>query len=284
MMRQARTHHIGPLCRVLKVSRSGYYEWQQREESARLRSNRQLGVLIRSTFHASDETYGARRIQRDLQGQGHVAGKNRIARLMHLAGLRSVHRRKYRPQTTDSQHGHAVSPNIIHQDFTAKQPNQKWGCDISYVPTAAGWLYVAIVMDFYSRKIVGWSTGSSLATTLCCEALQKACLRRNPPQDLIHHSDRGVQYASEQYRNVLAAQQFVQSMSRKGNCWDNAMVESFFHTLKVERVHRQKYRTRAEARTDVQDYIERFYNNWRMHSALEYKCPTQYERDCPVAA
>lgn len=284
MMSQASTHHIGPLCRILNVSRSGYYEWQQRAESARLRSNRQLGVLLRATFHESDETYGARRIQRDLQAQGHVAGKNRIARLMRLAGLRSVHRRKYRPQTTNSKHGQAISPNIIHQDFTAKQPNQKWGCDISYVSTGEGWLYVAIVMDFYSRKIAGWSTGTSLATTLCCEALQMACLRRNPPQDLIHHSDRGVQYASEQYRGVLAVQHFVQSMSRKGNCWDNAMVESFFHTLKVERVYRQKYRTRAEARTDVQDYIERFYNNWRMHSALEYKCPTQYERDCPVAA
>lgn len=283
-MRQASTHHIGPLCRVVQVSRSGYYEWQHREESARLRSNRQLGVLIRATFHESDATYGARRIQRDRQGHGHVVGKNRIARLMRLEGLQSVHRRTYRPQTTDSTHGQTISPNILHRDFTAQQPNQKWGCDLSYVPTGEGWLYVAIVMDFYSRKIVGWSTGSSLATTLCCEALHMACLRRNPPQDLIHHSDRGVQYASAQYRRVLAAQHFVQSMSRKGNCWDNAMVESFFHTLKVERLHRQQYRTRAAARADVQDYIERFYNNWRMHSALEYQCPTQYERDCPVAA
>jgi len=283
-MKWASTHRIGLLCRILNVSRSGYYEWRHRTESERCRNNRRLQVLIRSAFVMSEEAYGAVRIHHDLHAQGHACSKNRIARLMRLDGLKSVHRRKYRPQTTDSKHGQAISPNIICQDFTAKSSNQKWGCDISYVPTAEGWLYVAIVMDFYSRKIVGWSMGSSLESTLCCEALRMACLRRNPPQELVHHSDRGVQYASEPYRNLLAAQHFIQSMSRKGNCWDNAMVESFFHTLKVERVHRKKYCTRAEAKADVQDYIERFYNNWRRHSALDYKCPTQYERDCPVAA
>lgn len=283
-MKWAGTHRIGQMCKIVNVSRSGYYEWWHREETERSRGNRHLQVLIRSLFAMSDEVYGAVRIHHELQSQGHACGKNRIARLMRLDGLKSVHRRKYRPQTTDSKHQHAVSPNIICQDFTAKQPNQKWGCDISYVPTGEGWLYVAIVLDFYSRKIVGWSTGSSLESTLCCEALQMACLRRQPPEELVHHSDRGIQYASVQYRNLLEGQHFVQSMSRKGNCWDNAMVESFFHTLKVERVHRKKYRTRAEAATDIQDYIERFYNNWRRHSALDYKCPTQYERDCPVAA
>ncbi len=283
-MKWAGTHRIGLLCRILEVSRSGYYEWRHREDSERSRSNRLLQVLIRSTFVMSDETYGAIRVHQNIQAQGHTCGKNRIARLMRLDGLKSVHRKKWHPQTTNSKHGHAVSPNVIHQDFTAKRPNQKWGCDISYIPTAEGFLYLAIVLDFYSRKIVGWATGISLEATLCCEALKMACLRRNPPQDLIHHSDRGVQYASEQYRNALAVQHFVQSMSRKGNCWDNAMVESFFHTLKVERLHRKKYRNHAEAAADVQDYIERFYNNWRIHSALDYKCPTQYERDCPVAA
>lgn len=283
-MKWAGTHKIGLMCRILEVSRSGYYEWRHREDSERSRSNRLLQVLIRSAFAMSDETYGAIRVHQELQSQGHPCGKNRIARLMRLDGLKSVHRRKFRPQTTDSKHGHAVSPNVIHQDFTAKAPNQKWGCDISYIPTAEGFLYLAIVLDFYSRKIVGWATGISMEATLCCEALKMACLRRNPPKDLIHHSDRGVQYASEQYRDALAIHQFIQSMSRKGNCWDNAMVESFFHTLKVERLYRKKYSTRAEAAADVQDYIERFYNNWRMHSALDYKCPTQYERDCPVAA
>lgn len=283
-MKWAGTHKIGLMCRILEVSRSGYYEWRHREESERSRSNRLLQVLLRSAFAMSDETYGAIRIHQDLQTQGHTCGQNRIARLRRLEGVKSVHRQKFRPQTTDSRHGHAVSPHIIHQDFTAKQPNQKWSCDISDIPTAEGVLSLAIVLDFYSRKIVGWATGISMEATLCCEALKMACLRRNPPQDLIHHSDRGVQYASEQYRHALSAQHFVQSMSRKGNCWDNAMVVSFFHTLKVARLHRKKYRNRAEAAADVQDYIERFYNNWRMHSALDYKCPTPYARDWTKAA
>ena len=239
---------------------------------------------IKAVHGKSDETYGAIRVHRDLRADGQVCSKNRIARLMQLHGLRSVHRRKYRPQTTQSNHPHSLSANLIEQDFSAEAPNQKWGCDISYIPTAEGWLYLAIVMDFYSRKIVGYATSQSLHTSLCTDALQRACVRRRPPQQLIHHSDRGVQYASLHYRQVLQDNHFVQSMSRKGNCYDNAMVESFFHTLKVERVHRKRYLTRQEATTNIQNYIDGFYNPVRRHSALDYLSPNLYEQNNPIAA
>lgn len=283
-MSHAKRDKVIRLCGVLGISRSGYYARLHRGESERSRTDRRLLVGIRASFESSRKTYGAIRVHRDLRGDGYGCGKNRVARLMRENGLKSVHRFKYRPQTTDSTHAQAISPNVICQDFTAKHPNQKWGCDISYIPTDEGWLYVAIVLDFYSRKVVGWSAGPSLASDLCCEALRMACLRRQPPQELIHHSDRGVQYASDLYRALLRAYSFTQSMSRRGNCYDNAMVESFFHTMKVERTHRQRYKTRAEAMTDVRDYMERFYNNQRRHSALDYMCPTQYERSHLVAA
>lgn len=283
-MTHAKADKVMRLCKVLGISRSGYYARMNRSESDRSRIDRRLLVLIRASFEGSGKTYGAIRVHQDLRDEGCGCGKNRVARLMHENGLKSVHRFKYRPQTTDSAHAQAISPNVICQDFTAKYPNQKWGCDLTYLPTDEGWLYVAIVLDFYSRKIVGWATGLSLEATLCCDALNMACLRRNPPQELIHHSDRGVQYASDQYRALLQSYQLTQSMSRKGNCYDNAMVESFFHTMKVERTNRKRYRTRAEAMADIQDYIERFYNNQRRHSALDYMCPTQYERAHPVAA
>jgi len=274
-MNQARKPHpVSRWCKVLGISRSGYYARLKRPESKRSRENRRLLVAIRSSFATSDKTYGAVRIHEDLLDEGHVCGKNRVARLMQIDGLKSVHRLKFKPQTTDSNHTHAIAPNVIHQDFTAKAPNQKWGCDLTYIPTAEGFLYVAIVMDFYSRKIVGWAASHSLAADVCCDALKMACLRRNPPQELIHHSDRGVQYASDQYRALLQSHQLTQSMSRRGNCYDNAMVESFFHTMKVERCNHRRYQTRAEAIADIQDYIDRFYNNQRRHSALDYMCPT----------
>lgn len=275
---------IARLCRLAKVSRSGYYDWMARAESCRAHANRVLLVSIRTVFRQSRKTYGALRIHREFQEQGLACGKHRIARLMRLEGLRSVHRRKYRPQTTNSKHDHAISPNLLEQDFQASAVNQKWGCDISYVPTAEGWLYLAIVMDLYSRKIVGHVTGKSLHAELCSRALKQACLRRRPPKELIHHSDRGVQYASLEYRKLLQQQNFVQSMSRKGNCYDNAMVESFFHTLKVELTHRQKYATRTEAEEDINQYIAGFYNSKRKHSSLDYRSPNQYENLISLAA
>ncbi len=283
-MTHVHTHRVNALCKVLRISRSGYYARRHRPESARSRENQRLLVSIRASFEGSRKTYGAIRVCRDLRDEGYGCGKNRVARLMRKNGLKSVHRFKYRPQTTDSGHGLALAPNVICQDFTAKVPNQKWGCDITYIPTDEGFLYVAIVLDFYSRKIVGWFAGPSLAASLCCDALHMAFVLRQPPKELIHHSDRGVQYASDQYRGLLQSHGLTQSMSRKGNCYDNAMVESFFHTMKVERSNRNRYRTRDEAIADIQDYIDRFYNNQRRHSALDYMCPTQYERSHPVAA
>lgn len=219
-----------------------------------------------------------------MKDQGIACGKNRVARLMRKHGIVSVHRKRYRPQTTPSKHRLPIVENLVDQDFQAASVNQKWGGDITYVPTDEGWLYVSVLLDFHSRKVVGSATGNSLQTELCCRALTQACLLRRPPAEVIHHSDRGVQYASQEYRDVLRQHRFTQSMSRKGNCYDNAMVESFFHTLKVERTHRQRYRTREEARKDIENYIHCFYNVKRRHSSLDYRSPNDYEHINQLAA
>ena len=265
------------LCRLARVSRSGYYEWLVRPESRRARTNRSLLVLIKSSFQESRRTYGAVRIHCDLLDWGERCGKNRVARLMQKNDLKSIYRKKYRPQTTQSDHRLTVVENIVNQDFSTTHPNQKWGADISYIPTAEGWLYVAVVLDFYSRKVIGMATGNSLHTDLCCRALRQACLFREPPAEIIHHSDRGVQYAGEEYRALLERYHFQQSMSRKGNCYDNAMVESFFGTLKIECTHQNHYKTREEARQDIENYIYTFYNLKRRHSSLDYRSPNDYE-------
>ena len=284
MMVHANKLSIGRLCRMAKVSCSGYYEWMSRSESSRDQANRALLVSIKAAFKESRQTYGAIRIHRDLREQGVECGKNRVARLMQLSGIKSVHRRQYRPQTTRSDHNLHVVENVLNQDFYAVRANQKWGGDISYVPTAEGWLYVAVLLDFYSRKVVGMSTSSSLRSDICCHALHQACLLRKPPSELIHHSDRGVQYASEAYCTILREYRFEQSMSRKGNCYDNAMVESFFHTLKVELTNRKRYQTREEARRDIENYIYTFYNPKRRHSSLDYRSPNDYEYINQLAA
>jgi len=203
---------------------------------------------------------------------------------MREANLASVHKQKFRPCTTNSKHRLPVAPNVISQDFSTSAPNEKWGGDISYIPTAEGFLYLAIVLDFFSRKVVGRAAGDSLESSLCCDALNMALLRRNPPSELIHHSDRGIQYASAVYTKILQENNFTQSMSRTGNCYDNAMVESFFHTLKVERVNRKNYQTKKEALDDIIDYIENWYNQKRSHSSLDYVSPTEYETQYQLAA
>lgn len=284
MKRYSHQHSVRYLCELAQISRSGYYEHLNRVESRRDKNNRILLVSIKTSYHSSRKTYGAIRIHKDLKGAGKDCGKNRIARLMRQEGLKSVHRTKYRPQTTQSNHGLAIAPNVINQEFKASRTNEKWGCDISYISTAEGWLYLAIVLDFYSRKIVGFSTGKSLHAELCSRALKQACLRRRPPKDLIHHSDRGVQYASREYRKILQKNNFIPSMSRKGNCYDNSMVESFFHTLKVELVHRKKYLSRSQADEDINDYIWNFYNSKRRHSSLDYMSPNQYENFNKIAS
>ena len=259
------------------MSSSGYYSWLRRGESQRLWSNRVLGVEIRSIFSETDGTYGAIRTHRELRKNGIICGKNRVARIMQAEKLVSIHKKKFKPCTTDSKHLLPVAPNVIEQDFTADQPNTKWGGDITYIPTQEGFLYLAIILDFFSRKVIGRAAGDHLRAELCCEALKMALLRRRSPKNIVHHSDRGAQYASDKYSLILKQNNFIQSMSRAGNCYDNAMVESFFHTLKVERVNRRNYRTKKEALDDVIDFIENFYNTKRSHSSLDYVSPDEYE-------
>jgi putative transposase len=272
------------LCKICQVSSSGYYEWLNRKESPRTKENRALTVRVRALFAESDSTYGAIRICRELKKQGVNCSKNRIARIMRHENLVSVHRKKFRPCTTNSKHRLPVAPNVISQDFSASAPNEKWGGDITYIPTAEGFVYLAVILDFFSRKIVGRAIGDSLHATLCCDALKMALLRRQPPKNLVHHSDRGVQYASAAYTKIIHENNFTQSMSRTGNCYDNAMVESFFHSLKVERVNRRNYQTKKEALIDITDYIENWYNQKRSHSSLDYVSPTEYESQYQLAA
>lgn len=283
-MNNSKHYPISFLCKMSKVSRSGYYEWLGRKESSRVQSDRALIVDIKSIYHESRKTYGSIRICRELKSQGKVVSKNRIASLMQKEGIKSVHKLKFKPSTTDSRHQLAVATNVIHQDFTTTGPNQKWGCDITYIPTKEGWLYLAIVLDFYSRKVVGWSFDDSLHAELCCDALKMASLRRNSPKELIHHSDRGVQYASGMYCKLLKENRFIQSMSRKGNCYDNAITESWFHTYKVECVQQNKYQTKEHARLSGIDYIENFYNIKRRHSSLDYLSPIDYENNYRLKA
>jgi len=268
---------VGLMCRVLEISRSGFYAWLGRQESGRAREDRRLTALIRGIFDESRKTYGAPRVHRTLRKRGVRCGMKRVARLMKAAGLRSKTKRKFRVKTTDSKHGHPIAPDLLGRDFTADGPNQAWASDITYIPTDEGWLYLASTMDLFSRKIVGWSMSSTLHASVAINALQMAVDQRRPTPGLIHHSDRGVQYAAGDFRDLLDEHGIDASMSRKGNCYDNAAKESFFHTLKTELVHHELYRTRAEARASVFDYIETFYNRQRLHSTLGYLSPVEFE-------
>jgi putative transposase len=274
---------ITMMCRVLKVSRSGYYAWCKRPVSEREMANQKLTEQIEEIHQESRQTYGSPRIQAELADQEIKCGHNRVARLMRQAGLRAKQKRKFKVTTTDSAHNYPVAPNRLDQDFQASQPNKKWVADITYVATAEGWLYLAAVMDLYSRRIVGWAMGDTLARSLPLAALQMALETRQPPPGLLHHSDRGSQYASQDYQAVLTKYQIQGSMSRAGNCYDNAPIESFFGSLKTELIHHRHYATRAEAKTDIFEYIELFYNRFRRHSALDNLCPVVFEQ-LPMAA
>ena len=276
-MRKSKEYSVEFMCKVFNVSRSCYYEWLTGKESQRTKENRVLSVKIKATYNESQQTYGAIRVHKELQDDGIKCSRNRVARIMRKENIQSVHRTKFKVCTTNSKHTLPVADNVINQNFTATAPNQKWGADITYIKTGEGFIYLAIVLDFFSRKIVGWAVSDSLHSDLCCNALKRALTRRNPPQELIHHSDRGVQYASSDYRQILINSKFSQSMSRKGNCYDNAMVESFMHTLKVERVNRRNYLNKLSARLDLADFIENFYNHKRKHSSIDYLSPVLYE-------
>lgn len=269
---------VGLMCKTLEVSRSGFYAWVDRDESERARENRRLTMLIQGIFTESRGIYGVPRVHETLRQRDQQCGRNRVARLMKKAGLRSKTKRRFRVKTTDSKHDHPIAPDRLRQDFGTSAANQVWVSDITYIPTDEGWLYLASTMDLCSRKIVGWSMASTLHATIVIDALRMAIEQRGPAAGLIHHSDRGVQYACAEFRDELNAHGFVASMSRKGNCYDNAAKESFFHTLKAELVSHERYTSRAEARASVFEYIEAFYNRQRLHSTLGYMSPSDFER------
>lgn len=269
-------YSVGRVCTLLGVSRSGYYAWKKRKPSQREQINQALIDHIRRIHKMSRKAYGSPRVHAQLKKQGYACNQKTVARLMHQDGLKA--QRKYRKViTTNSKHSFPVAPNVLNREFQAEKPNQKWVADITYVPTEEGWLYVAGVLDLFSRKIVGWEMSSQIDATLVENALRMALYQRQPGKGLLHHSDRGSQYASHQIRNILAANQVQVSMSGRGNCYDNAVIESFWGTLKNEWVHHQKYKTRSQARTDIFSYIEGFYNTVRLHSTLGYLSPAEFE-------
>lgn len=264
------------MCRVLEVSKSGYYDWVDRPESMRAKRHRELMVKIRLAHIESRKIYGSPRIHGDLVDQGEKVGRNTIAFLMRRANIQSkVHKRFV--VTTDSRKTKQPADNILDGVFTSEHPNQKWVSDVTYIPTRKGWLYLSAIMDLYSRRIIGWSMGESNNSELVENALQMAITNRINFRGVILHSDQGVQYASTSYQQLLSDLGIICSMSRKGNCWDNAPMESFFHSLKTEWVVFEDYKTRSDARASLFDYIELFYNRKRRHSALKYKSPQAFE-------
>lgn len=265
------------LCKVLGVSPSGYFAWRRRPASPRQRADLVLLAHIRSAFALSNETYGSPRMTRELQDSGLSVGRRRTARLMPENGLKARQKRRFK-RTTDSHHAFPVAPNLLDQDFSAERPNEKWGADISYVWTGEGWLYLAVVLDLFARRVVGWAVGDRLHKELALDALWKALAIRRPSGGLIHHSDRGSQYCSVAYQAELKKHGILISMSGKGNCYDNAVVETFFKTLKAELVWRTVFETRAEAKEAIARYIDGFYNPIRRHSTLDFISPAQFER------
>ena len=268
---------VGVMCRVLKVSRSGYYGWRKRPASRRQQRHEALVAKIRIAHQENRQLYGSPRIHRALLIDGELVSRNTVAKLMREAKIRAKQRRRFVPRTTDSTHQKPVAGNILDRDFTASEPDRKWAADITYVPTDQGWLYVAAVLDVYSRKIVGWSMADHMESELVIDALRMALHHRRPDEGLLHHSDRGVQYASDDYQHLLASQDITVSMSGRGDCWDNAMMESLWATLKTELIHLQSYATRGEARQSIFEYIEVFYNRKRLHSSLGYVSPESFE-------
>jgi transposase InsO family protein len=266
------------MCQVLNVSRSGYYAWRKRPPCAQARRQETLIEHIRSAHAVSRQTYGAPRVCVELKARGIACSKNTVARLMRQERIRSRRSRKFVVHTTDSRHPHPIAPNRLNREFQRSRPNEAWVCDITYIPTDEGWVYLAAVLDLCSRRVVGWSVEDHLRAELPCQALEMAINSRRLEGPVLHHSDRGVQYACDDYQGVLRKHGLVGSMSRKGNCYDNAVMESFFGSLKTELVHHRQFATKADARQALFDYVEVFYNRVRRHSALGYRSPTDYEQ------
>ncbi len=267
---------IKKMCQTLKISRSGYYKWRNRISNTRHKENEVLRIKIREIFEINNKLYGSPRITKELQSKGIKCSKNRVSRIMNQEGLIAKTKKKFK-RTTDSTHTHLISPNKLKALAPITQPNQIWVSDITYIWTKEGWLYLAIILDLYSRKIVGWSMSNRLKKALVTNALMMAIFRRNPHSGIIFHSDRGSQYASKEVRNILKYHGFIQSMSSKGNCYDNAYAESFFHTLKTEEVYWNYYLSRKEAQNCIYKYIELYYNTKRRHSGISYLSPNEFE-------
>ncbi len=264
------------MCRVMRVSVSGYYHWHDRAPSARTQARTQLDADVQQAFVAEKGRAGTLRLKRRLIAQGQLAGRHQVAQSLRRQGLRAKGARKYKA-TTNSNHSLPVAPNLLQQDFSAERPNQKWVCDITYIGTDEGWLYLAVVLDLYSRIVVGWSMSERMAATLVCDALKMAIFHRHRPQGVIVHSDRGSQYCSREHQALLNQHALICSMSKRGDCYDNAAMESWNHSLKVEAIHGERFVTREQARTQVFDYIEVYYNRQRLHSTLGYLSPVEFE-------
>lgn len=268
---------VAELCALLEVSRSGYYAWLGRPPSHRDLENKKLVARIKQVHQESRSTYGSPRITRQLKLEEQPCGRHRVARLMRQAGVAGLKKPAFRPRTTDSNHDLPVAPNRLKPEPPPTLQNKVWVTDITYVATLQGWIYLAVVMDLCSRKIIGWATANHLKTSLVKEALSRALTGRRPAPGLLHHSDRGVQYASTEYRTLLKSCGMVASMSAQGYCYDNAAMESFFSTLKTELVHRRTWNCHEEIKLHLFDYIETFYNRRRLHSALNYQSPIDFE-------
>lgn len=264
------------MCRLLAVSRSGYYAWIKQPESPQALRRRRLTKMIQIVHAESDRTYGSPRVHRELRAQGQPCSENFVAKLMRVAGIAAKTKRKFR-QTTDSAHHLPVADNLLKRNFQVDRPNQVWVSDITYIPTREGWLYLTTVEDLYSRRIVGWAMSARITSRLVVDALQMAIDRRGPAAGLIVHSDRGSQYCSDHYQRLLSKHEIRCSMSRKGNCWDNAPMESFYRTLKVELIYWRDYQTRHDAQRSIVQFIDTFYNRRRRHSTLGYLSPVDYE-------
>ena len=272
---QTKATRMTSLCRLFGVSRSGYYAFRKREDAPKKVCP--ASAHLQAAFAASGRSYGSRRLRAALQAQGLQLGRHRVRTLMKINGIQAIWKRKF-VHTTDSRHDQPIADNVLDRQFMPTAANVAWVSDITYIRTRCAWLYLAVVMDLFSRKIIGWAMAPNMPAELVCAALQMAIAQRRPPAGLVVHSDRGSQYASEAHRALMARHGFLGSMSRKGNCWDNAVMERFFLNLKMERVWQKDYANHAEAATDIADYIVSFYNNVRLHSTLGYLPPSAYER------
>jgi transposase InsO family protein len=270
---------IKKMAEALQVARSGYYAWEKRKDSRKRRMDQELLARIKAVYYGSRSIYGSPRVTAQLRCEGFLCGKNRVARLMRINHLRSRKQRRFKA-TTNSKHAYPVASNLLRQHFSTTGPNTIWVADISYIPTKEGWLYLAGIKDLFTQKIVGWSMDKTMTRKLVMDALQMAYARQKPNRGLILHSDRGVQYACREYQSLLKKHGIVCSMSRSGNPYDNAPMESFFSTLKTEWTHHYDYKTRSEAKSSLFEYIERFYNTHRLNSSIGYRTPCEFEYDC----